>query len=279
MAIVRKNEEFFQDFLSFLQENGYSNVHQFIQEDSDQRALGVLDRYLRRRSEATLYDGLLRPYPGSKARWYFLAWLMRDAPAQRLGPLLAAISGRDLNERRASLLNEIRKFVAPLFLEPESWEWPAISEIMLTRLEGSRRALKGTLFEEVIRRNLTALFESESLPLSVGRGQVRIGGETYDVRVYGAGGTVLLPVKTRETMGGGHALLFTRDIFKAISVAKENGYTCIPIVIAESWTGDLDALSSENHVWIRANPNEVTRIEPELAARLAELLPVFRSIV
>jgi hypothetical protein len=55
--------------------------------------------------------------------------------------------------------------------------------------------------------------------------EVRIGGETYDVRAVGSRGTILLPVKTRETMGGGHALLFTRDIFKAISVAKENGYT------------------------------------------------------
>ena len=279
MSIVRENEAFFWDFVAFLQELGYADVHHFIREPSDERALEVLDLYLRREGNATLYDGLLRPYPGSKARWYFLAWLMRDAPVQRLGPLLAGIPGRDLNERRAFLLNEIRKAVAPLFPEPESWKWPAISEIMLARIEGSRRALKGTLFEEVIRRNLTALFETENLPLSVGERQVRIGGETYDVRVDGAEGTVLLPVKTRETMGGGHALLFTRDIFKSISVARENGYRCIPIDIAESWTGDLDALSSENYVWIRANPNEVARIEPELAAKLAELLSVFRSIV
>jgi hypothetical protein len=64
--------------------------------------------------------------------------------------------------------------------------------------------------------------------------EVRIGDETYDVRVVGSKGTILLPVRTRETMGGGHALLFTRDTFKAISVAKENGHGCLPVVIAES---------------------------------------------
>lgn len=108
--------------------------------------------------------------------------------------------------------------------------------------------------------------------------EVRIGGETYDVRAVGSRGTILLPVKTRETMGGGHALLFTRDIFKAISVAKENGYGCLPVVIAEPWTGDLDALSREHYIWIQANPNEVTRIESELADKLAALVSIFRRI-
>ena len=79
-------------------------------------------------------------------------------------------------------------------------------------------------------------------------------------------------------MGGGHVLLLTRDIFKAISVAKENGYGCLPVVIAEPWTGDLDALSSEHYIWIQANPNEATRIEPELADKLAALVSIFRRI-
>ena len=80
-------------------------------------------------------------------------------------------------------------------------------------------------------------------------------------------------------MGGGHPSLFTRDIFKSLSVAEENGYSCIPVVIAESWSGDLDALPGGYYVWIRANPNELTRIEPDLATRLNELLTAFRNIV
>jgi hypothetical protein len=60
-------------------------------------------------------------------------------------------------ERKTYLVNEIRKFVAPLFSEADSWEWSAVSEVMLSRLEGSRRALKGTLFEGLVRRGRTTV--------------------------------------------------------------------------------------------------------------------------
>lgn len=80
-------------------------------------------------------------------------------------------------------------------------------------------------------------------------------------------------------MGGGHSLLFTRDIYKSILVATENGYTCVPIVIAESWTGDLDALESELYIYIQANPNQIVSIEPLLAQKLEDdLLPLLRDI-
>jgi hypothetical protein len=100
--------------------------------------------------------------------------------------------------------------VEPLFPETENWEWPAISEVMLARLEGSRWALKGTLFEGIVRRGLGDLIKKHKLPLEVSNTQVRIKNETYDVQVIGDAGSILFPVKTRETMGGGHALLFTR---------------------------------------------------------------------
>jgi hypothetical protein len=58
----------------------------------------------------------------------------------------------------------------------------------------------------------------------VGDKQIKVEDETYDVQVKGELGTLLIPVKTRETMGGGHALLFTRDIFKSIMVASGQGY-------------------------------------------------------
>ena len=107
---------------------------------------------------------------------------------------------------------------------------------------------------------------------------MKIGDETYDVQVAGGGGSILLPVKTRETMGGGHSLLFTRDIYKSVLVATENGYRCVPIVIAESWTGNLDDLKSELYIYIQANPNQVAAIEPLLAAKLEELVPLLQSI-
>lgn len=86
------------------------------------------------------------------------------------------------------------------------------------------------------------MFEKDKLALSIEKTQIKLGGETYDVKVSGNRATILIPVKTRETMGIGHALFFTRDIHKAIAVAEASGYQCIPVIIAESWTGDLAAL-------------------------------------
>ncbi len=279
VAIVQENRSFYQDFVDFLAEDGYGSVLDFVQEASDDRAINTINRYFDRPGDVRLYDGLLRPYSNSRAKWYFLAWLLRDAATQRLQPLLKTAPGDTLADRRAYLLNEVRKFVAPLFPDAESWEWHAVSEIMLSRLEGSRRALKGTLFEGLVRRILENLIKRHELALQVSRAQVRIADETYDVQVIGETTSILIPVKTRETMGGGHSLLFTRDIYKSILVATENGYTCVPIVIAESWTGDLDALESELYIYIQANPNQIVSIEPLLAQKLEDdLLPMLRDI-
>lgn len=222
---------------------------------------------------------MLRPYSNSRAKWYFLAWLLRDAATQRLQPLLRSVPGDTAIERRVYLLNEVRKFVAPLFPKSENWEWAAISEVLLSRLESSRRALRGTLFEAVVRRNLENLITERQLSLEVSPTQVQIDDETYDVQITGESGSLLIPVKTRETMGGGHAMLFTRDIYKSILVATEQGYTCVPIVIAESWTGDLKGLEAELFIYIQANPNQITDIEPTLAQKLLEdLLPLLEGI-
>jgi hypothetical protein len=258
VAIVRQNKPFFDDFLEYLREQGYPDVHSFIREAEDTRATAVMEGYLKRDSGAVLYDGLLRPYPNAQARWYFIAWLLRDAPAQRLGPMVSSGSEGSVIGRRAALLNDVRRYVEPLFPDSQSWEWSAIAEVMLARLEGSRRALKGTLFEEIVRRNLRELFKQAEAPLTVSDKEIRLHDETYDVQVSGPKGTILLPVKTRETMGGGHALLFTRDIYKSISVAEEHGFVCIPIVIAESWGGNLKALTCENSVYVAANPNQIS---------------------
>ena len=79
-------------------------------------------------------------------------------------------------------------------------------------------------------------------------------------------------------MGGGHANLFTRDIHKAIDVAHKNGSECIPVVIAESWSGDLNSLKCENYIYIQANPNQILSITPLLEKRLRDLLPVFKAL-
>lgn len=278
VAIVQENKSFFDDFVDFLQEQGYETVLAFVRESSNERAAETIESYLSRHSEVKLYDGLLRPYPNSKAKWYFLTWLFRDAATQRLEPLLRTVPGNTIIERQAYLLNEVRKFVEPLFPLSTSWEWPAFSEVMLARLEGSRRALKGGLLEQTVRRSVSVLIETEALPLQVMARQVKIGDETYDVQVIGQYGTLLIPVKTRETMGGGHALLFTRDIYKSLLAATQNGYRCVPIVIAESWTGNLADLQADLYLYIQANPNQLSTIDTLLTERVKELLPVLRAI-
>lgn len=271
--IVEQNKPFFEAFLQFLQQFGYPDLASFIGETDFDKAYQVIETYLSNPAGATLYDGLGRPYKNGKAKWYFLAWILRDAPVQRLEPLLKTIPGDSVEEKKALLLNQIREFVAPLLPNSDKWTWPVISEIMLARLEGSRRALKGTHFENVVRYLLKELFESKNIPLKVGQKQIVLGDETYDVQVIATNSQVLMPVKTRETMGGGHANLFTRDIFKSVTVAQQHGYTCIPIVIAESWTGKLDTLNCPHLVYIQANPNQLEQIMIRLADEFEHLLP------
>jgi hypothetical protein len=42
----------------------------------------------------SLFDGIGRQYPHRRAVYYFFAWLIRDAPLQRLGPRIAKVSAR-----------------------------------------------------------------------------------------------------------------------------------------------------------------------------------------
>lgn len=278
ITIVRANLPFYEEFVGELRSFGYEDVSHFISEDSDEQAIGFIKSYLAEAGEASLYDGLNRAYPPSKARWYFMAWLLRDAPVQRLQPLLREAPGSSPRDRRAYVLNEIRKFIAPLMPEAEYWTWPVVAEIMLNRLEGSRRALKGVGYEVMVRGMLRELFGKHDISLRISDKQARVGDETYDIEVQGNSNSVLMPIKTRETMGGGHARLFTRDIDKSISVASENGFLCIPVVIAESWSGDLESLQAEEWIHVQANPNQIDVINELLPVELEKLIHVFREL-
>lgn len=278
ILVVNKNRPFFEEFVEFVQHHGYENVLAFVSESEEAKMEAVLNDYFSNEFKNCLYDGIARPYDQSKSKWFFITWLLRDAPQQRLQPIVSSLENGSTTQKRIWVINRIMQFVAPLMPEKEQWEWHAIAEVMLQRLEGSRRALKGGLFEAIVRSQLTELFKSNKLKLFVTDQEVMLNDETYDVEVVGKNGKILMPVKTRETMGGGHALLFTRDIHKSISVAHENGFNCIPVVIAESWGGNLDGLSCDNYIYIPVNPNQVEKINPLLEAKLQELVAVFASI-
>lgn len=125
---------------------------------------------------------------------------------------------------------------------------------------------------------LVDVFTKYQIELKIGDKQITVDDETYDVPVYGMTETLLIPVKTRETMGGGHALLFTRDIHKSVAVAEAAGHRCLPIIIAESWSGKLEELACEYFVYIQANPNQVASVEALLFEELQKMVEVFRAI-
>lgn len=278
VAIVNLNKGFYDEFVAYLRSQGFDHVLAFVNETDETKATATILGFLRRTSLARLHDGVSKPYEKSKAAWYFLSWLFRDAPAQRLNPLVTQMPGATAVEKQANLLNTLRTHVRALFPERPQWEWPAVSEVMLARLEGSRRALRGNLFEGIVRRCLQTAFKKHGLELKIGDKEVKINDETYDVQIYGQKRTVLMPVKTRETMGGGHALLFTRDIHKSISVAVEAGYECVPVIIAESWGGNLDGLACKHHIYIQANPNQLDVIEPMILTEIERVLAIFESL-
>lgn len=277
ILVVNKNKPFFDEFIGFLNGKGYDDIHSFVSEADESKVKEIVNAYFEAPFTNTLFDGIARPYNESKSKWFFITWVLRDAPQQRLQPIVSSLHGTT-QEKRTWVINKIMRFVSPLLPDKEQWEWPAISEVMLQRLEGSRRALKGGLFEAIVRTQLRELFKRHSLKLKVTDNEIKLNDETYDVEVAGSTEKILMPVKTRETMGGGHALLFTRDIHKSISVAHENGFVCIPVVIAESWAGNLDDLPCESYIYIPINPNQVDKINPLLEARLEELVSVFSNI-
>ncbi|MDF3124680.1 hypothetical protein [Rheinheimera sp. 1928-s] len=277
ILVVNKNRAFFDEFVRFIQSYGYPHIHNFVTDIDQQRVQFVLRSYFSTPFATTLFDGIARPYNDAKSKWFFITWLLRDAPQQRLQPIVSSLSGSPI-DNKIWVVMKIMAFVAPLLPCPSQWEWSAISEVMLQRIEGSRRALKGGLFEAIVRSQLVELFRRHQLRLRVTPNEVKLHDETYDVEVAGTAKKILMPVKTRETMGGGHALLFTRDIHKSISVAHDNGFECIPVVIAESWAGNLDDLPCSNFIYIQMNPNQVDKINPILEQKLENLVGFFQMI-
>lgn len=277
VIVNNKNKPLFDEFILFLNKHGYTSIYDFVNETNELQTEGVIRSYFNHQFSNSLYDGIARPYTSNKSKWYLITWILRDAPQQRLQPMLKTIPGKGI-ERNIALVCKIIKYVAPLFPEQDSWEWPAISEVFLQRLEGSRRSLKGNLFEGIVRSQLKDIFKKHKLKIDIPNKEVRLHDETYDVVIKGQHETILMPVKTRETAGGGHANLFTRDIHKSISIAHKNKYNCIPVVIAESWSGDLESLLCENYIYIKINPNQIEKLNPLLKEQLERLLPIFQSI-
>jgi hypothetical protein len=68
----------YEDFCAYLKQHGYQDVYFFINEPSDAKATRAIRNYLARQSDIPLLDGLGRPYKDATAKWYFLAWILRE---------------------------------------------------------------------------------------------------------------------------------------------------------------------------------------------------------
>lgn len=214
-----------------------------------------------------LFDGIGRVYTHSKACFYFFAWIIRDAPQQRLAPLIARMQKVDNVTRviaetdsLVELLYEYRKVV-------RNFEWPTVREIVIDRLEGSRRSISGHHVENNVRTGLvTAIQNFYSIynnygifkRVEIADKQVKVGKHTVDIsaKLFPKSGDtpleLLIPVKTRETEGGGHSHIFSRDILAAVADIKREltNYHIIVVIVAENWsvseietiTGEIDSI-------------------------------------
>lgn len=126
-------------------------------------------------------------------------------------------------------------------------------EIVIDRLEGSRRSIKGHHLEADIRTALVTAFQNyysihsdygKCKKVEIAKKQIKIGNHTVDVsaKLLSKNGQpnykLLIPIKTRETEGGGHAHIFTRDIVAAIRDLKDSdsAYHIVAVIVARNWS-------------------------------------------
>lgn len=206
-----------------------------------------------------LFDGIGRIYPHKKACFYFFAWIIRDAPQQSLTPLITRMRKLENIDKVLAETETLVELIYEYKYYVKSFEWLTVREIIIDRLEGSRRSIKGHHLEASVRTALITSFQyyfsiygnyGKYEKVNIADKQIKIGNHTVDVSaeliaIDGSQKEILLiPIKTRETEGGGHAHIFTRDIIAAVRDLKEdsNKYHIMAVIIAQNWS----ALELEN---------------------------------
>jgi hypothetical protein len=226
-------------------------------------------------SKPLLFDGIGRTYPHLKACFYFFAWIIRDAPQQRLSPLISRMQRADDVKKITAEIDSLAALIFEYRDVVKSFEWQAIKEIIIDRLEGSRRSISAHFIEANVRTGLVTAIQSYFAvnnnygifkKVDIEGTQIKVGRHTIDISakltlnknnspIY-----LHIPVKTRETEGGGHSHLFTRDLASAISDISSEDPTChfAVIIIAENWS-PIELKSIENNIDIvfhfNINPN------------------------
>jgi len=96
-----------------------------------------------------LFDGVGRVYEHTKACFYFFAWLIRDAPQQRLSPLISRMQKLDNIKKPVAETDTLVELIYQYRGLVKTFEWHTIREIIIDRLEGSRRSISGHKIEQI----------------------------------------------------------------------------------------------------------------------------------
>lgn len=210
-----------------------------------------------------LFDGIGRVYSHPKACFYFFAWIIRDAPQQRLSPLISRMQKADNVIKFVGETDSLTELIFEYRNIVKNFEWNTVREIIIDRLEGSRRSISGHHIESNVRAGLITAIQNffsiynnygEYRKIEIADKQIKIGRHTVDIsaKLYPKAGdepiNLLIPVKTRETEGGGHSHIFSRDILSAISDIKKelSSYHISVVIVAENWSvSEISTITDE----------------------------------
>lgn len=239
-----------------------------------------------------LFDGGGVAYRHLKACRSFFAWFVRDAATQRLQPLVSkAFNTLKKSEPELQRTDLEADIFARLLTDYRDdlmyFSWPTIREVTISRLEGSRRAKRGTVLEMFARSALAeaiAYYHKVHGDYGVFRDiqifekPLKVNNRTYDVvaeltREDETSELFVMPVKSRETQGGGHAHLFTRDLEQAnLDIWKVYpDAIVVPVVVAENWSKEelnLDVVDYSDVFHFPTNPNRFAGFGEEEQVRL-----------
>jgi nheIR len=245
-----------------------------------------------------LFDGVGRVYDHSKACLYFFAWMIRDAPQQRLSPLIFRMQKADSVSKRIAEIDTLAELIYEYKSLVKSFDWLSVREVIIDRLEGSRRSISGHNIEANVRTSFVASIqyyysiygnygkfnrvEFEDKQIKLGRHTVDVCAKLYPKNKGGKVESILIPVKTRETEGGGHSHLFTRDIITAITDIKkevENPHI-MAVIIAENWS-PIELVAIDNLIDIifhfNMSPNNFFGFDDKSQVRLNKYIEsIFR---
>src|SRR3972149_6674138 len=73
-----------------------------------------------------LFDGIGRVYPHAKACFYFFAWIIRDAPQQRLSPLISRMRQADNVTKLVAETDSLVELIYEYRSIVKSFEWQAV---------------------------------------------------------------------------------------------------------------------------------------------------------